>query len=267
MTNEEAAAAIKNGDIFLLPVLWKQTEQWIRAKAKDYYSSHTELCTAAGVALDDLEQEGYFAMLEAVKYYREEAGYTFLTFLRYPLQTAFNACCGMRTARGRGNLLNRAESLYKPIDGEEEVLLLDTVADEAAQEGFQSAEAVLWNNELHKDLEICLKRLPEATEAILRAKYYNGSSLQEIAAQRGITAAQAARKENEGLRDLRRGKNRLLLERYREDIISTHAYKGSFRIWERTRTSSVEYTVLKLEEKGGIKPDTPNLGGLLEWTP
>lgn len=46
-----------------------------------------------------------------------------------------------------------------------------------------------------------------------------------------------------------RGKNALRLRPYIDDIIQTYAYRSSFSLWNATRTSSTEYTVLKLEQE------------------
>lgn len=249
MTNNEIAAAIKRGETSLLPILWERVQRLTMIKAKDYYNSHAEICAAAGVTLEDLQQEGYFAMIEAVEYFQEETGYTFNTFLRYPLQNAFNSLCGMRRVRTRKRPLNAAESLYKPISEDEELYLLDMIPDEAAENEFTKVEAAVYTQQLHKDLEECLSTLPEVAQEVIRGKYYKSLTMQEIAAEAGITVIQAYRKERYGLRDLGRGRNRKRLEQYRQDIISTHAYRSSFAAWRNTGTSSTEYTVLKLEQE------------------
>lgn len=65
----------------------------------------------------------------------------------------------------------------------------------------------------------------------------------------GLNRKQCRNRETEGLRKLRRGKNRERLEAFAEDIISRYAYCGSYSLWKATGTSSTEYTALKLIEE------------------
>ena len=164
MTNEELASLIQEGNTALLPSLWEQVERFTAAKAKDYFSLHPLTCSASGVTLEDLQQEAYFALLDAVRYYDPEAGHTFLTYMRYPLQNAFNALCGRRTQKSKQAPLNHSKSLYTPI-GEEDITLADTLEDESAAEDFQQAEAAIYHRQLHNALEECLSTLPEIQEA------------------------------------------------------------------------------------------------------
>ena len=69
MTNEELVMVIKGGNDELTPSLWERVERFAHVKATDYYYLHTDLCARAGVTLDDLKQESYFAFMAAVNYY------------------------------------------------------------------------------------------------------------------------------------------------------------------------------------------------------
>ena len=85
MTNEELVMIIKGGNDELTPSLWERVERFAYVKATDYYYLHTDLCTRAGVTLDDLKQESYFAFMAAVNYYDPDKGFLFLSFMTYPL--------------------------------------------------------------------------------------------------------------------------------------------------------------------------------------
>lgn len=247
MTNEELASLIQEGNTALLPSLWEQVERFTAAKARDYFNLHPLTCSASGVTLEDLQQEAYFALLDAVRYFEPEAGHTFLTYMRYPLQNAFNALCGRRTQRSRQAPLNHSKSLYTPI-GEEDITLADTLEDESAAEDFQQAEAAIYHKQLHNALEECLSTLPEIQEAAIRCRFYEGLTIAQTGEKIGLSRTQSRNREYEGLRALRTGKNRKRLEPFREDIISRHAYHGSFASWRDRGMSSTEYTVLKLEQ-------------------
>lgn len=74
VTNEEIVSRIKNGEKELIGELWNRVKQFARVKAKDMH---------AGDMTEDLEQEGFLAMLDAVKNYEEDKGAQFLTYAAF----------------------------------------------------------------------------------------------------------------------------------------------------------------------------------------
>lgn len=247
MTNEELVMVIKGGSDELAPSLWERVERFAYAKATDYYWLHTELCAKAGVTLDDLKQESYFAFVAAVNYYDPDKGFLFMTFMNYPLQTAFNSACGTRTQAGRKSLLNGAKSLKTPV-GEEDLTLEDMLEDVTASDEFQRIEDLDYTKRLRSDLEECIDTLNPNQADTIRKKYFCGMNTRQIAERYGITEGLCRGRETEALRHLRRGKNFARLQKYREDIIASHAYRGGFDLWRDTGCSSVEHTVLKMEK-------------------
>ena len=246
MTNEELVMVIKGGSDELAPSLWERVERFAYAKATDYYCLHTELCAKAGVTLDDLKQESYFAFMAAVNYYDPDKGFLFMTFMNYPLQTAFNSACGTRTQAGRKSLLNGAKSLNTPV-GEENLTLEDMLEDVTASDEFQRIEDLDYTKCLRSDLEECIDTLNPEQAYTIRERYFDGRNFRQIAERHGITKGLCRGREAEALRHLRRGKNYAKLAKYQNDIISRCAYKSSFSLWRDTGCSSVEYTVLKRE--------------------
>ena len=114
MTNEELATEIKQGSIDLLPELWEQIKLFIYKYCNRYFTLYGGSCTKAGADVDDLIQEGYFALLDAVQAYKPESGYKFITFMSYPLKNHLNTIIGIRTASGKNSALNNSMSLDKP---------------------------------------------------------------------------------------------------------------------------------------------------------
>lgn len=245
MTNEELAARIQEGDTALVPCLWEQVRRYAALKALQYFNSHSDTCAAAGVTAEDLQQEAYFAFLDAIRYFAPDTGYTFLTYMKYPLQNAFNALCGLRTQKAGKAPLNHYKSLHTPI-GDEEFTLEDTLEDESGVEELEDAERRIYNAQLHDVLEQCLATLPAAKESVIRARYYEGLTYTEISHQMGVSRNLCRNRELEGLRALRRGKSRRLLTSFEDDTIACCAYRSSFSRWKDTWTSSTEYAVLKL---------------------
>lgn len=104
MSNEELAVKIQAGELNYLPELWAQTKKWIAASYKRMLRNSTasqDRFIRAGVTLDDLQQEGYFALLEAVDAYKPDAGYQFITYLRYPIMNRYFSAIGLKTAKGK----------------------------------------------------------------------------------------------------------------------------------------------------------------------
>ena len=93
-TNEALAAQAKAGDREALAALWEQNRGLLRVMFNRLAAAYRERMDAAGVTLEDLEQEGYFAVAKAAKLYDPSAGTKFATFLFYPVKTAFFLCCG-----------------------------------------------------------------------------------------------------------------------------------------------------------------------------
>ena len=247
MSNEELAVSIQNGQAELLPVLWEQVERFADAKAKDYFYLHPSICAAAGVTVEDLQQEAYFGFLEAIRYYDSAKGYGFLSFMKFPLQNAFNQLCGMRTEKQRRAALNNARSIYEPI-GDEDLCLMDMLEDEEATEKFEAVHQKAYIRQLRDDLELCLATLPEVQRGIIKDRFYEGLSAEKTGERFGLTAAQCSTQEAGGLRKMRNGKNAARLKAYREDIISHHFNYSGFGFWNRTGMSSTECAVLKREQ-------------------
>lgn len=247
MTNEEMVMVIKGGNDELTPSLWERVERFAHIKATDYYHLHTDLCARAGVTLDDLKQESYFAFMAAVNYYDPDKGFLFLSFMTYPLLKAFNGACGLITQKGKSEPLNNFKSLSTPV-GEEDLTLEDMLEDETAGEGFQSIEELDYAKRLHSDLEDCINTLNQNQQEVIRCRYFSEMSFSDIAEHQNINESLCRNRELEALRKLRRGKNFARLQKYRDDIITSHAYKSSFALWRDTGCSSTEYAVLKREK-------------------
>ena len=91
MTNEELAVMIQNGHTELYTDLWEQVYRLVCRKAERY--SH--LLQENGWRTDpedftaDLIQSGYFALIDAVKYFDSKKGIKFNTYLGNTLKKAF----------------------------------------------------------------------------------------------------------------------------------------------------------------------------------
>lgn len=233
----------------LIPSLWENVERFARVKSNDWYYQHENTCIRCGITIEDLYQLSYFAFLDAVRYYKREQGHKFLTYMIYPLRKQFNEACGLRTEKQKLTPLNRCTSISLPIGSDEAITIEDTLEDETAAGDFTEAEERIYIRQLHNVLEECLSEIPSLQADVLRARYYDNKTLEEVGAMIGASRSAARAREADGLRSLRVGSRIRRLRPWRDDIISTVGYSGSgFSSWDRTRTSSVERTVLRLEE-------------------
>lgn len=76
-TNECIVAAIQAGDNEAenMLELWRQNKGFIAMMARRY---------SAGAEMDDLEQEGYIALCEAVRHYDPDRGKSFIGYVPVP---------------------------------------------------------------------------------------------------------------------------------------------------------------------------------------
>lgn len=247
MTNENLVELIQDGEAEMIPVLWEQTEKFFSLKAKKWFFKYPDMCRRAGVDLDDLMQEAYFAFTDAIRYYKREEGFTFLTYTKYPLLARFNYLLGLRYEAQSHLPLNGYVDIEKPL-GDGDVKLLDAIPDPSAAAAFKSLEDRLDSEILRRDLEECIDRLKPAYAQAIRMRFFQGHTLESAAEKLGCSPNMVKSREADGLRGLRRGQNAIRLKKYRDDIIERGSRSTGFSIWERTRTSCVEYAVIRLEE-------------------
>ena len=254
MTNEELVAQAKAGDLAALGMLWEQNQGLLAIMLRRLTANQDsrERMVSAGVTFDDLMQESYFAIEKAARQYDSARGSKFTACLTYAVMNTFFTAIGMRTARGRKDLLSRADSLDRPVSEDEpgRITFGDTVPDEAAAQPFEDVEEKLWIQQLHAVLDECLDTIPKEEAYAIRARYYHGQTQGRTAAVLGCTGSYVGQLENHGLRKLRSPYNRHRLTQYREEIITRHATRGTgFSAWAHYG-SAPERIVEDLERKG-----------------
>ncbi|MDD3569621.1 MAG: sigma-70 family RNA polymerase sigma factor [Lachnospiraceae bacterium] len=242
MTNEELIIKINQGHIELFSTLWEQVRRLVCAYANRYFTLYGDTFAKTGIEVEDLVQEGYFALLDAVQAYKPDSGYKFITFMRYPLKNHFNEVLGFRTAKGRNSTLSNAISLDKPTDGTEDMVLGDSVPDVGAQEEMQNVIENEYLRKLHEDLQISIGGLEDDQRDVVISHYFNGIAFADIALKVKKNYSMVKTLEQNALRRLRRDKR---LRVYREEVMSG-AYRRSFALWENTRTSSTERAAIAL---------------------
>lgn len=210
MTNEELAIEIQNGKTEYYPVLWDQVERFIKKMANERMRV---LPKDVDVEFDELYDSGFFAVVRAVKYFKPEKDYTFLTCLGNTLKTAFSEVTGIRTAKGRNDPLRYALSFDAPVANDKETITLaDVIADDTdfVEESAQKAN----RKAMRKALDAALDKLPPKEAEVIRLQYYSGHSVEQTAEAMGLDQTQVTSLRHSAMSRLRTPEILAELEQY-----------------------------------------------------
>ena len=184
-SNEELARLIQSGQRDRLLELWAQVRRFALWRARRWAAF------GRGVTVDDLEQEAFIALLDALERWREADG-PFLSIYALRLKGVFMKATGQKTKRSRMEPLNQATSLDAPIgeDGEGGTLE-EFVEDPRGGEGFEAVEERDTLEHLRADMEEAMGSIPAEQREILRRKYYMGQEVDRRAHAAALRAIRA----------------------------------------------------------------------------
>lgn len=242
MTNEELAVLIQQGHKEYISELYSQVEKFIKSKANKFYREFAIKCSRCGVELDDLIQEGYFAMLDAVKGYKPESGYKFLTYIDYPFLNRYNALTGNRTSKMKNEPLNNAKSLDEPIGAEDETLFLsDAIKDDNSEAPFEEILEKGYHSALHNALEKGMEQLAPEQRTVIQCRYYEKRTLNDIGNITGHTREHVRQCEAKALRVFRKPKIARTLIPFLYDEMESYSLRGTgIQSFRNTGMSSTE---------------------------
>lgn len=223
MTNEQLTLDIQNGNRAALTELWGAVRPLLLSMAWKFYQKQgKERCSSHGVTLEDLQQEAFFALYDAVQAYKPEKGYQLTTYLHYATENRFKACMGIQ---GKADALNHADRLERPIPGDEEGREQgDTLPDEEAEAALFAVDERQEREHFHNVLEQALGELSVVQSAVLRHRFTYRHTRQHTAEALHITPQDVRREEARALQ-LLRGKPSVLC--LRDEILETAAYHGT----------------------------------------
>lgn len=244
---EELAVRIRDGELGLMPELWRQVYGFIFQRATAFYHGFKLDHGVVRFDVEDLVQQAYFALDAAVRCFDPAKG-SFLTVLGLTLKTAFAEVAGVRSSKRDAILF--ADSGDQPVNDEGDVTLFETVEDprQKIENYLEDPERAAQLEELHKTLENCLGRLPEDQSDVLRRYYYQGRSHEAIGAELGVSGECIRQKRNRALDQIRE-------ERFTNGLIAfldanTNFYqKSSLGRFRSTGESIVETIVFQRERK------------------
>lgn len=228
MSNEELVARIQGGERDRLPELWAQVERFVAKQANRRLVLSGGL---GGVEFGDLYNAGYLALAAAVDIYDPLAGMSFIGWLAFHLKSAFAEAGGYRSRKQARDPIHRAGSLEAPVEEDSDTTLGEFRADPGAAQAFEDVVNRLYQEQLGAALEEMLAALPGEQRDTLRRRYYEGQTLEQIAAAEGVEVKTVKLRHGAGLRALRRDWRKL--ERFVEE--RTPYYQNySARSGERT---------------------------------
>ena len=240
MTNEQLA---KERDIF---ALWTRNRKFIFHIFKKLLNgnpANRERMTAAGLTFDDLEQEAFFALLNAVEAFNPSGGYTFLNSLQYAAKTRFFELIGMRTAKGKNDPLTNADRLEREIAvGNSSAPLGDLLPDEEAESQLETVENDLNREQLLEVLSVIMDRLTPTEREVIEGVYFKGKPLTRLAEEHGKSYNAIRQQRQSALCKFRRHSR--TLRPFLWDDVPGVAYRGSLGAFKRYWASSTEQAVI-----------------------
>lgn len=233
MTNEELAAAIRDGDKSNYLPLWEQVQRFANQQANRFLRTIQKSIVTA----EDLQQEAFLAMIAAAQTYESDKG-VFLTWYGVYLHKFFSETAGFH---GTPDPAINATSLDILLpDGETSLVDLQPDPHNEPEE----IEQAIYVKQLHAALERALSALDPGDADTIRKRFYEGQTLRSIAEQRGETIGTVNNRQTRGLQQLYRNARRTGLEEFLD--LRTSFYKSpSFRT---TFTSVVEFAAIRREK-------------------
>lgn len=208
MTNEALAELIqRGGNDELVPLLWENTYKVIFYKIEQYWAIFGEAFHRFGFSIDDIKQEGYNALLFAVKQYDSGKPYQFTTYLNYAIKNTLRGLLkGKSDALNQINTMSLEQPISEDTDGGD-LLLSDIVPDERAAQGYDRIDSLDEFKPLHEAVD----SLPEKERRIIQMHYFEGLSLQKCGERVGVSSERARQIEQNALKLLRTGQTGKLL--------------------------------------------------------
>lgn len=224
MSNEELVAVIQSGAPERMGELWEQVRRFVIKQAR-----RVPLEDRADVELDDLIQAGYLALVDSVADYKP-GEYGFLTYLGYHLKNRFAEATRFRSERQRRETLAGTSSLDAPVNDEAGASTLgDFQEDPAGRADMEAAEERIFQEQLREAVAEALATLPEEQRELLRLRYWEGLTLEEIGQLHGVGAERVRQKENKAIRELRKPKNAVRLVHFYDFDYYSGSGLGAFR--------------------------------------
>ena len=246
-SNEELAVLAKSGDKQVIYTLWTQVEKLCSAFSARFIAKFQKRCNACGITNDDLMQECFIALLEAVQAYKPESEYKFTTYLYRYVLNRFNALSGYRTKRAMNDPINNSKSLHEAVSEIEDITIMETLPDDTATEEFENIIEREYTQELHNALdEVMEQALTPKQERIIKQYFYNGLTLHELGTMEGNSTERIRQVKAAAIRQMRKPQYARNLTSFAE--WSNMFFSGSLSHFKTSMASNTEL-IVELSER------------------
>ncbi len=247
MSNEELVAAIQEGDMELMESLWERVRRLVHTFAYRYYMATQG---RGGVTVEDLEQIGYLAMMDAIPRYNPGEA-AFSTYLVQYLRKHFQEASGRLYLDKNGNLrskdmLDYAVSLDMPMgDDPQSDTLADVVPDPDAIANIEQVEESVWRVQLRNAVSGVMQELEPEQAKVLYHRFWKNQTYNDAAGELGITDQNVRTGEARALRRLRHGRYTAKLRPF----FDFNCYSGTgLQAFRSSGMSAQERYMIKQEE-------------------
>lgn len=246
MNKETLVLLAQRGDRKALAQLWEAVRSLLYGLAYRFYTHYgADTCTRHGVTLEDLQQECYFALLDAVRAYKPEKGFQFTTYLSHASKNRFRACMGILSTHR--NALDYADSMNRPADEEGDTESGDLIPDPRAAAEMEAVDIQDERRYRSAMLETACAPLSFLQKEILKRVYRDKQTRPQAALALHVTPATVRREEAKALRALRGDLRVLSLA---DEYLETAAYKQTgWCAWYYQQASVEERIVEKRVDK------------------
>lgn len=191
MTNEELAIQIQLGHTEHYAELWQNVR---RLMYKILQRKISRIKLPNYITAEDMEQELYFALCNAVQAYDDTKPYKFTSYLEYHIKNA------VRFALPSNPL---QEISYNQTVGEDEnTELIELIPDNIAAARIQDIELT----DIQMQTRQAVSELPKLEKSVISLYYFDRQSLLQIAEKLSISPQMARNIKNKGLQLLRQNK-------------------------------------------------------------
>ena len=236
MTNEKLVQLIKDGNKQYYHTLWEQTSKLIYRLIDKHGKSRI---LPNDIDFEDIQQCGYFAMVEAVRLYSEDKGLKFNTYLEYQVMTAINKTInrGQRKRPQTARIKERSYNVPITDNSGNEVEWLDLIADESTKPVYSDLELT----DLQEIVWQAVAQLPPNLKEVIVQYYFKGENLPTQAQRLGVSVSLITQRSRQAFRLLRKDKDlrQLYFEVYAH---YTHSEDDITLLWAY---SPERYTVIR----------------------
>lgn len=242
MSNEELIKEIRSGKTEYIETLWEQIYGFVRKRAIAY--DQPEI-------VDDITQEAFISMLDAIEHYDPDGGASFLHyFARFYIPRAFSrAHFGAVGEKAKKDPQNTACSIYAPIGDDGDAYLLDLIVDPDADGYVNSLEDTDFWQYMGRLIEKAIETLPEEERQLTEYMYRHDSSLKDAIEKLGLSDRSYSFYKDVYRRGLKKIKQKLIARAREEKDFALDDYLDyhtSLRSWKsKGFTSRVEIVAMR----------------------